>query len=83
MKKFSNLFEEMTSAESLFAAWFEFRKGKTSRKDVQEFGRHAERNILDFSVILPLKNISMGNTHHFLFMIQSFAISEKPAYGIA
>jgi retron-type reverse transcriptase len=45
MKKFSNLFEEMTSAESLFAAWFEFRKGKTSRKDVQEFGRHAERNI--------------------------------------
>lgn len=45
MKTFSNLFEEMTSAERLFDAWFEFRKGKTKRKDVQEFGRFAERNI--------------------------------------
>lgn len=25
--------------------WFEFRKGKTKRTDVQEFGRYAERNI--------------------------------------
>jgi retron-type reverse transcriptase len=45
MNTFSNLFEEMTSAERLFDAWLEFRKGKTKRKDVQEFGRYAERNI--------------------------------------
>ena len=45
MKTYPNLFEEMTSSERLFDAWFEFRKGKTKRKDVQEFGRFAERNI--------------------------------------
>ncbi len=35
----------MASAEALFAAWHEFRRGKTERKDVLEFGRHVERNI--------------------------------------
>jgi len=40
-----DLFKELTSAERLFDAWFEFRKGKTNRRDVQEFGRHLEKNI--------------------------------------
>jgi retron-type reverse transcriptase len=35
----------MVSAEQLFKAWGEFRKGKTKRKDVQEFGRHVEKHI--------------------------------------
>lgn len=45
MRMTANLFEELTSAERLFDAWLEFRKGKTNRKDVQEFGRHLEKNI--------------------------------------
>ncbi len=45
MRTFSNLFNEMVSAEALFAAWNEFRHGKTKRADVQEFGRHVEKNI--------------------------------------
>jgi hypothetical protein len=35
----------MISPERLFAAWYEFRKGKGNRRDVQEFGRHAEKHI--------------------------------------
>jgi hypothetical protein len=35
----------MISPERLFEAWYEFRKGKGNRCDVQEFGRHAEKHI--------------------------------------
>jgi RNA-directed DNA polymerase len=39
------IFDEMISPERLFEAWYEFRRGKGSRRDVQEFGRHAEKHI--------------------------------------
>lgn len=45
MKTYNSIFEDLISTERLFEAWFEFRKGKTNRKDVQEFGRHLEKNI--------------------------------------
>lgn len=45
MKTYNNIFEETISTERLFEAWREFRRGKTERKDVQEFGRYLERNI--------------------------------------
>lgn len=45
MKVDINIFDELTSTERLFEAWFEFRKGKMKRRDVQEFSRHAEKNI--------------------------------------
>lgn len=45
MKIYTSIFDELTSTERLFEAWLEFRKGKTKRKDIQEFGRYAERNI--------------------------------------
>ena len=45
MNTHNSIFEEIASVERLFEAWFEFRKGKTKRKDVQDFGRHVERNI--------------------------------------
>ena len=35
----------MISPERLFEAWYEFKKGKSARRDVQEFGRHAEKHI--------------------------------------
>jgi hypothetical protein len=45
MKSIEKTFQSMISADSLFSAWGEFRKGKNKRKDVQEFGRNAEKNI--------------------------------------
>jgi RNA-directed DNA polymerase len=41
----TTIFDEMISPERLFEAWYEFRKGKGNRRDVQEFGRHAEKHI--------------------------------------
>ena len=36
------LFDQMVSAENLFAAWDRFAKGKRRRPDVQEYGRNVE-----------------------------------------
>lgn len=35
----------MVSIESVFAAWYKFRRGKRSRSDVMEFERHLEENL--------------------------------------
>ena len=40
-----SIFEDVISAERLFKAWREFCRGKSDRRDVQEFARHLERNI--------------------------------------
>ncbi|MBU1910810.1 reverse transcriptase/maturase family protein [Patescibacteria group bacterium] len=45
MKAYRNLFGNITSKETLFIAWEEFRKGKQARKDVQEFERRLEQNL--------------------------------------
>lgn len=45
MKVHKNIFNSLISPEHLFAAWEEFRKGKTSRKDVQEFEWNLEQHI--------------------------------------
>ncbi|MDD5040854.1 MAG: reverse transcriptase domain-containing protein [Candidatus Peribacteraceae bacterium] len=45
MQVFRHLFEQITSKETLFTAWQEFRKGKQGRKDVQEFERKLEQNL--------------------------------------
>lgn len=44
-KVYHALFESITSPERLFAAWQEFRKGKSARPDVQEFEVHLEEHI--------------------------------------
>jgi retron-type reverse transcriptase len=45
MQVFKHLFERITSKETLFTAWEEFRKGKQGRKDVQEFEQTLEQNL--------------------------------------
>lgn len=45
MKTAQNVFAEMTAVESLFDSWRLFKIGKSQRRDVQEFGRHVEKNI--------------------------------------
>ncbi len=46
MKTYNNIFEEIISLPNLFLAWDEFRKGKTSKKDVLEFEWRLEENII-------------------------------------
>jgi retron-type reverse transcriptase len=45
MKLYRHLFGNITSKETFFTAWEEFRKGKQARKDVQEFERRLEQNL--------------------------------------
>ncbi len=40
-----NIFERIISLENLFLAWKEFKKGKTSNRDIQEFTLYLEDNI--------------------------------------
>jgi retron-type reverse transcriptase len=38
-------YDEMTSLESVFAAWYKFRRGKRSRLDIMHYERHLEENL--------------------------------------
>ena len=55
----SLFFQQIISLENLFAAWREFRKGKTSKQDVQEFEWRLEDNI--FSLY---EDLGKGVYHH-------------------
>lgn len=48
------MFEQIISLENLFTAWAEFRPGKRSSQDVQEFERNLEDNL--FRLHWELKN---------------------------
>lgn len=45
MKVYKDLYEQITSTESLFLAWEEFRRGKQSKSDVMKFEWQLEENI--------------------------------------
>lgn len=51
----------MISAEALFEAWTEFRKGKRARLDVQEYERHLEKNIFRLQRELKAKAYRHGD----------------------
>src|SRR3989344_2406155 len=40
-----SIFEEIISLENLFLAWKEFKKGKSKKKDIQEFEFNLEDNL--------------------------------------
>ncbi len=54
MKVHKCIFERIVSPENLFLAWEEFRRGKSSREDVQEFEWRLEQNI--FSLYRDLRS---------------------------
>jgi len=60
MKTYSNIFDDIISAEALFDAWALFKKGKNKRRDVQEFGRHLEKNIFKLQRELSSKQYRHG-----------------------
>ena len=49
-----NIFEKLVSLENLFLAWERFKRGKTSKADVQKFELHLEDNL--FSLREQLTN---------------------------
>lgn len=46
MPFYKNIFDSIISLENLFSAWEEFRKGKSQRVDVSEFGWNIEEYLL-------------------------------------
>ena len=60
MKTFENVFSEMTSPTALFDAWWQFRRGKAKRHDVQEFGRFLEKNVFRLHRDLHAKRYRHG-----------------------
>lgn len=65
MKVHEHIFERMIMPESLFAAWEEFRKGKHTRKDVQEFEWSLEENIFSLHRDLRSGTYRHGPYHAF------------------
>lgn len=58
----------MITLENLFLAWQEFKKGKTKRKDVQEFEFNLEDNL--FQLYQDLKTKSYCHSNYKSFYIQ-------------
>lgn len=59
------MFDQIISLGNLFAAWREFRRGKRSRQDVQEFERHLEDNIFVLHRELVEGRYRHGSYHRF------------------
>ncbi len=67
MKVHKCIFERIISLENLFLAWEEFRRGKSARKDVQEFEWKLEQNI--FSLYRDLRSRQYKHGAYKGFMI--------------
>ncbi len=65
MKIYENLFESIISVENLLLAWEKFKKGKRSRKDVQEFEWLLEPNIFQLHRDLKSRRYKHGGYHTF------------------
>jgi len=65
MKIHENIFESIVSIENLFLAWEKFRKGKRSRKDVQDFEWRLEPNIFQLNRELRSRRYKHGGYHSF------------------
>jgi retron-type reverse transcriptase len=60
-----NLFPKIVSLENLFNSWYEFRKGKRGKFDVQEFERDLEDNLFDIYFELKTKSYNHSNYSSF------------------
>jgi retron-type reverse transcriptase len=62
----SGIFEKIISAENLFSAWREFRRGKRGKPGVPEFERHIEDNVFALSDELASGRYRHGPYKRFL-----------------
>ena len=65
MKIWHNLYEEITTLESIFQAWDEFIKDKKKKQDVVEFTRHLEDNLFALYTSLLEKTYQHGGYKSF------------------
>jgi len=65
MKVYSNLFNNIISAENLFLAWDKFKNGKRNKKDVMLFEWNLEENIFRLHRDLKNKTYEHGVYHSF------------------
>ncbi len=65
--KNKKLFEKIISLENLFSAWRGFKKGKTNKKDVQNFEFNLENNL--FRLHEELKNNNYQHSHYTAFNV--------------
>lgn len=65
MEVYKHIFDQTVSPEHLFFAWEEFKKGKTSRKDVQTFEWKLEEHIFQLHRDLAAKTYRHGLYHAF------------------
>ncbi len=63
-----HIFKEIISLENLFLAWKEFKRGKTSKIDVQDFSLFLEDNI--FNLYYQLANKSYQHSDYTSFYIK-------------
>lgn len=64
-KRFAHSYDNIISLENLLRAWNEFKRGKTKKKDVQEFEYRLFDNILDLHNDLKAKTYTHGPYHAF------------------
>lgn len=65
MKVYNNLLEQIISAENLFLAWDEFRRGKQAKADVMRFEWRLEENIFELQRELSTDCYKHGPYHAF------------------
>ncbi|MFH1308655.1 MAG: reverse transcriptase domain-containing protein [Patescibacteria group bacterium] len=66
--KVVNNYDDLITLENLFLSWKEFKKGKSKRKDVQEFEFNLEDNI--FQLYYELKDKTYKHSNYSSFFIQ-------------
>lgn len=59
------VFEEIISLENLLSAWYEFRKEKRNKADIQKFERYLENNIFELHEELVTGSYSHSQYHQF------------------
>jgi RNA-directed DNA polymerase len=64
-RQFVHGYNDIVSLENLFAAWSEFRIGKSSKKDVQRFAQNLIDNIVQFHAELANKSYCHGGYDNF------------------
>ena len=65
MRRTNDLFDQMVHIKNILNAWYEFRKGKRQRKDVQHFERYMENYIFQLQEELIDLRYQHGAYQHF------------------
>ena len=77
MQVIHNIYDKLISLENIFACWYEFKKDKAKRADVQRFERHLEDNIFALREELRSQTYRHGLYHKFHIYDPKFRVISK------